>query len=86
MKMANRMFNLFRRLDPILIDELKSRYLAGEKHTVIEAEMGISNSTLVRYVYLLGLPMRQPQRGRRYKKNDARGQGQASDQQAAEQT
>jgi hypothetical protein len=38
--MANRMFNPFRRLDPILIDELKSRYLAGEKHTVIEGGNG----------------------------------------------
>jgi DNA-directed RNA polymerase specialized sigma24 family protein len=45
-------------------EELKRRYLAGEKYVVIEAEMGISSSTIRRYTYRLNLPARQSWRRR----------------------
>lgn len=79
------MFNRYKRLEPELIEEFKNRYLAGEKHIVIQAEMGISRHTISKYIHRLGLPMRQPWQSKRVLRHDARGQNKASNQQAAEQ-
>lgn len=80
------MFNRFQPLAPEVVEELKNRYLAGEKHVVIQAEMGISRDTIWKYIHKLRLPMRQPWQSKRVRRHDARTQNETSDQQATEQT
>lgn len=49
-----------KRLSRERVDEIKTRYLAGEKYVVIAHEMGISWDTILKYANRLGLPKRQP--------------------------
>lgn len=79
------MFNRYKRLEPEIIEELKNRYLAGEKCEVIKIEMGVSSKTILKYVYELGLPRRQPWQSKRVRKHDTRSKSQESNQQTAEQ-
>lgn len=45
-------------LDKAIQDEIRNRYLAGEKYIVIEAEVGVSKDTVARYAHKFNLPMR----------------------------
>lgn len=58
--MANKMYERGKRLRPEIIQEMKERYLSGEKLVVIKSDMGVSERCMSKYVYRFGCPLRRP--------------------------